>query len=447
MFSAHPDLGSKLSNLKDLLEDPAFIADLDSSTPASHLARNWRIGETTFKKYRRARRNALMNTTAASSDTGNLTGRADVNTDGGEFIDVETTAPVHDWAEIFTRFNLDPTKYRIVDDTVRMSTWQQSKRLENGDRDTIWLYSYRARFERITGSDIDVDGMIAALRAWKPTRNTSRPLGEEVTYFDGWADWQLGKGEGDGTAGTKQRIIDGFEKSHDRIVALRKQGHNVSSLLIGNMGDHIEAVAGHYTSQTYSVDLNQRDQLNLALELNLLGIKILAPLFEHVTYAACLCNHGQWQRIAGKQFTDDSDNATGFIGDTLNTICNLHPNLGHIDWQIPRDEMITTVTTQSGVRVAMNHGHKQSGDEGSWLAKQTAFLQTTRGFLPELWIDAHKHSAALDDFGPYHRIRCTTQDPGSKSFTDGTGKFASQGTTSFLIGRHDRRKFSHYEVL
>jgi len=376
-----------------------------------------------------------------------LSGKAVFDSTGGEFTDVQTEAPLTDWSDIFARFNRDPAEFIIADDTVRMSTWQQSKGLEDGTRDVVNLYSYSARFTRKTVDATDVSGIIDSLRAWKPTGRTSnKPLGTPVTYFDGWADWQLGKGEGDGTKGTIQRVLDGFEKSEKRVKELRRQGINVAGLLIGNMGDHTEAVTGHYTSQTYSVDLNQRDQLNAAIELNLTGIKLLAPLFDEVTYMACLCNHGQWQRVAGKALTDDSDNSTGFIGDTLKTVCNLHSDLKHIDWAIPRDEMITTVNV-SGVGVAGMHGHKMNGTEDNWLAKQAGYLRASRGFDLELAISAHRHTASIDDFGPYHRIQCTTQDPGSKSFTDATGKFSTQGTTTMLIGRHDKRKFSHYEVL
>lgn len=376
-----------------------------------------------------------------------LTGKADVTSDGGEFIDVITTEPVADWSAIFERFNLDPTAFRIVDDTVRMSTWQQSKRLENGKRDIVNLYSYRATFTRVTAALVDVAEITAALRKWKPANRTTAPLGEPVTLFVGWADWQIGKREGSsGTEGTKQRILDGFQATIDKLKDHRKRGVNVDSVLFANMGDHTEMVTGHYTSQTATVDLNLRDQLNLAIELNMVGIREIAPLVEHATYAACLCNHGQWQRAGGKQITDDSDNSTGFIADTLQTICNLHPALDHLDWLIPRDEMITTGTF-SGVPVAMGHGHKISGNEETWLSKQSGWLQTIRSFRPELWVTAHRHTAALEDFGPYHRIQCTTNDPGSKSFTDGTGKFSTQGTTTFLIGSSFGRKFGNYEVL
>lgn len=374
----------------------------------------------------------------------------DYGPEGGEFKDVASDRPLalaSDWDAVFRKFNLDPNDFVIVDDTVRCSTWQQSKALEDGTRDVVQLYSYRARFARKTVGATDLAELTASLRAWKPTRRTLYVNdGTPVTMFVGWADWQLGKGEGDGTKGTTARVLASFEAVADRVRKLQSEGLNIERILLANMGDHTEAVTGHYTSQTYSVDLNQRDQLNLAIELNLTGIKALAPLVPHVTYAACLCNHGQWQRLGGKQFTDDADNSTGFIGDTLKTVCDLHPALSHVDWIIPRDEMITTGTF-SGVNVAMGHGHKIGGNEETWLAKQSAWLQTTQHFTPELWATAHRHTASLEDFGPYHRIQCTTNDPGSKSFTDGTGKFSTRGTTTFLIGRHDPRKFSHYEVL
>lgn len=417
---------------------------IDSSLSNKGWGRKLGLGEASIRRHLK---HAPRDPALVALEKVAIAGKATVTSDGGEFTGIETDAPLTDWTYVFKRFKLDPEVFVIADDTVRMSTWQQSKALEDGTRDVVDLYSYSARFTRNAADSADVSGIIDSLRAWKPTGRTSnKPLGIPVTYFDGWADWQIGKGEGDGSKGTIQRVLDGFEKSEKRVKELRRQGINVAGLLIGNMGDHTEAVTGHYTSQTYSVDLNQRDQLNAAIELNLTGIKLLAPLFDEVTYMACLCNHGQWQRVAGKALTDDSDNSTGFIGDTLKTVCNLHPDLKHLDWAIPRDEMITTVNV-SGVGVAGMHGHKMNGTEDNWLAKQAGYLRASRGFDLELAISAHRHTASIDDFGPYHRIQCTTQDPGSKSFTDATGKFSTQGTTTMLIGRHDKRKFSHYEVL
>ena len=76
-------------------------------------------------------------------------GRLELTSNGGSFAGIEVTEPIRgDWSAVFARFNLDPAEFVIADDTVRMSSWQSSKRTEDGDRDLIWLYSYSARFTR-----------------------------------------------------------------------------------------------------------------------------------------------------------------------------------------------------------------------------------------------------------------------------------------------------------
>lgn len=357
-----------------------------------------------------------------------------------------------DWSPIFELFGKDPDDFVIVNDTVseQISLYQQSKRLEGGDRDTVTLRAYKcsASFRRRPGPDKQtVNDLIASVRAWKPARRTpGAGLGTPVTYAHVAADWQLGNGEGGGTPATKQRILDGIERSIEAIRVHRKFGRNIEGVAFINGGDHTEAVSGHYASQTHSVDLNLRDQLALALELNVSGIEALAPLVDKFTYAACLCNHGEWQRQGGKSITGDADNSTGFLGDTLRLVCASNPNLSHIDWIVPRDEMVT-VADFSGVFTAMAHGHKITGTEENWLTRQSGRLLMQHGQQVKLWVTAHKHHANVTDFGPYHRLQATSVDNGSKWFTDTTGKWATQGTTTFLIGRHDPRCFSNYEVV
>lgn len=378
-----------------------------------------------------------------------LTGKADVTPDGGEFIDVQTEEPVTDWSQVFARFNLDPAAFDIVDDTVRCSTWQQSKALEDGTRDVVQLYSYRARFRRRTALDTPrLDDLIGSIRAWSPAATPRPSNAPAVSLIVGLADFQLGKCEsGNGTPQTLQRINASLAATQHHIDRLRRDGVNIDHLVLANLGDHIENVNGSYDGQTYSVDLNMRDQLTLAIEVNMQWIKQLAPQFARTTYAACMCNHGQLSRGAGRNnVTDDSDNATGFIADTLRTVCNLHPDLSGIEWVIPRDEMITTFTA-NGVNVATAHGHKITGKEEAWLAAQSQYLTHTRRFIPELWFTAHKHHASLVDLGPYTRIQATTVDPGSKWLTDSNGQYSRPGVTSFLTAGHLPGKWSHYSVL
>ena len=67
---------------------------------------------------------------------------AEIGLDGGELFTGVLDAPIsEDWSPILRSFGLDPNIFMVVDDKVKMSKWQQSKRTESGDRDIVWLYS------------------------------------------------------------------------------------------------------------------------------------------------------------------------------------------------------------------------------------------------------------------------------------------------------------------
>lgn len=376
------------------------------------------------------------------------TARLELGPDGGEFTDIQSDAPITDWSGVFATFNLDPAEFVILDDTVRMSMWQTSRRTDDGDRDVQNLYAYKARFQRKAeytdaATLEDMIGRLRGIQTPKPPR-TANP----VSLFVGLADWQLGKsyGPGQGTAETLDRINQSKAAILSYVEGRKRLGYSIEKIVLANMGDPIENVQASYANQLYSVDLNTRDQLTLAIDTTLEWIRDFAPLAP-VEYAATLCNHGQMSRgNAGKSnATDDADNASGFIGDTIRTVVSHIPGLASTRFTIPRDNMITTVQA-SGVNLALAHGHKISGNEQAWLAKQTNALNHA-GYRTDLWVTAHRHSASIDDFGPYRRIQCTTVDPGSKWFTDSTGVYATPGTTVFLAGGHLPFKFTDWEVL
>lgn len=386
-------------------------------------------------------------TALATPTVSEKAGRVEYGPDGGEFTDVQTTAPLTDWTHVFERFHLDPDEFTIVGDTVRVSHWQQSARTADGDRDVVDLYAYRAKFERKTQYvDADtLDDMIGRLRGVQPP--VERAYAEPLTLFVGLADWQLGKsyGTGNGTAQTIERINQSRANIHQYIADRQKLGYNIEKIILANMGDPIENVQGSYANQPYTVDLNMRDQLTLAIDTSLEWIRDFAQ-YAPLEYAATLCNHGQLSRGIGKtNVSDDADNASGFIGDTLRTVTSHIPALAGMSWSIPQDNMLTTVNG-SGVNMTLAHGHRISGNEQAWLAKQTNALNH-QGYRTDLWVTAHRHSMKIDDFGPYSRIQCTTVDPGSKRFTDATGVYATPGTTVFLAGEHLPHSFAEYAIL
>jgi len=383
-----------------------------------------------------------------------LTGKADVTPDGGEFVNVQTVEPVSDWSKIFERFDLDPAVFVIVDDTVRMSTWQQSKRLEGGDRDTVNLYSYSARFTRVREGAVtaaDVEAAQTRVRGWKlPRRTPGTGLGEPVAAVLNLADMQLWKPDGDGLDGTLQRLYDGLENADRYITRQRKSGRNIDEIVLVNNGDPFEGIAGNYANQSHTVQGGLRAQMNTVLDVWEAYARELYPKFDKGQFVTMHCNHTQFGRQGGAKnaITGDEDTGGAFLGETLQRILRGRKDFDHVTFTIPHDEM-NVYTTIAGVPVGFNHGHKIPGTDASgfekWLNGQVR--ADDRAHAARIWITAHKHHYAAWDMGSTFVFQCPSCDGGSKWLTDTTGRFSRSGILALLIGDHDPMGWSDQAFL
>lgn len=378
---------------------------------------------------------------------------AEIGLDGGELATGTLTEPLgDDWSPILKSFGLDPDVFEVVGDKVRMSKWQSSKRLENGDRDLIWLYSYRATFARRKTpniGDLDFETIRKNIRTFKPTKD--KPSNETPTTFVVlWADWQLAKSASGGVKATIDRVLASFNKTVKRVEELKQNGRNIEQIAFVNMGDPIEGCEGHYASQLFSVEQTQRQQLLTALDLWTTGVSTLSGLAQRTKFISTLSNHGEWMRRGGRSITTDSDSADGFLADTLKRIVEGYDLVD--DWHIPHDQMTNQVNL-SGIECAFTHGHKIQGKEFEWLRGQSLRLLRDHGNEPRIWFTAHKHHIKVDDFGAFTRFQCPSLDTdgstngGSKWFTDMSGIWSSPGTMTLLVGKHDKKGWSDLAVL
>jgi hypothetical protein len=369
--------------------------------------------------------------------------------DGGELTTGVIRAPLElatDWEAILIGFGLDPSIFEIVDDTVRMSRWQQSARIASGDRDIVWLYSYKARFRRRPPrlTDVDLAAISKRISKWKAGPPQIANTGAPCTFVVCWADWQLGKSEGGGPEATIERIEESYQMTVARLAELRNAGRNIEHVAVINMGDPTEGCFGNYPSQLFTVKMTRRAQLNLCLDCWERGLEMIRP----DTFVSTLCNHGEWARNnQGKSITSDSDNAGGYLADELRRIFK-RSDQGPKEWLIPHDEMVQMITL-SGLSVALTHGHKiaSPAKELEWLRGQSIRLLREYGHEPRLWITAHRHHFRADDFGPWWRFQCPSLDGGSKWFADLSGMWATPGTLTLLVGEHDPRGWSDLAVL
>lgn len=422
-----------------LTNNPEYVKDLESEKPSREVGAKWNIAYSAVNKHRRRLRD----------------GKALTKTPGSSSVEGESETHHPDGSSSYTRYSEEPWGYEDYRKFIRSRgqdpdevtfTWGWTSNPAGG----FWnkLNNVRPKTSKtFDATSIPVDKIIERLQGWEP-KPSKRISGKPEALVVGLADWQLGKStEYEGTEETVARIKSSLSGVVEHVEKLTKEGRNLRTLYLVNLGDHIENVSGSYASQTFEVDLNLRDQIELAVELNILWIKTLAPLFENVIYTASPCNHAQLTRNGGKtNVTDDADNATGLIAEFVSQICSHIDWLDHVDVRVPRGEMIQAIEVE-GVNIATAHGHKITGAEETWLAKQSQRLVHTEKFIPDVWFVAHRHSLSVDDFGPYTRIQATTQDVGSKWFSDQTGKYSRPGTTTFIVGKHLPGKWDDLKVL
>src|SRR5690554_5334751 len=96
-----------------------------------------------------------------------------------------------------------------MDDTVRFSSWEQSAYDNNlKRRSTVTLYAYRARFQRITRADRDVENIGELVKIAKANaRRRPRQNPARLTRIVVVSDAQIGKvGSRGGTPALLERI-------------------------------------------------------------------------------------------------------------------------------------------------------------------------------------------------------------------------------------------------
>ncbi|MGB4347781.1 MAG: hypothetical protein WBJ21_15455 [Burkholderiaceae bacterium] len=372
-------------------------------------------------------------------------GRVDITPEGGEFVDVALDAPVidSDFSRVFRIFQLDPDEFEVADDTVRMSTWQQSKATDDGTRDLVQLYSYSARFVRKPKarlSDAEVEARRAEVRKWKMPKSYRYDSGETgqtpVAAVINLADIQGGKSEGGGVAATQQRLLDGLENV-DRWLRRMRSEYLINEVVLVNNGDPMENCAGNYAAQLFTVELNTRQQMNFVLDVWEQYARHLFPRFDKARFVSVLCNHGEFGRMGGpKSQTSDSDNAGGFLAETLQRVLD-RPEFAHVEWTIPHDQM-NVYADVAGVPMAFNHGHKIPGSDASgfekWLNGQVRGDHDAHA--ARIWQTAHRHHFAAWDMGSCSVFQAPSLDGGSKWLTDMTGRYSRSGILAYLVGEH-----------
>jgi predicted phosphodiesterase len=318
--------------------------------------------------------------------------------------------------------------------------------------DQEWLHYYK--FDIAAGVETprhvaaDVDQLVARIRSPRLVKPTFADLDDAWVYCA--SDWQIGKGEGDGTAGTVDRVLASIETAKKQITGLRAAGRFMGHGAFLASGDLGEGTCGFYPGMGFLIDCNRREQNKIGRELITHAIDELSPFFEKFTIATVAGNHGENRNPDGKKNTDNADNDDVALFEAVKEAFDRAGATG-LNWIIPQDELSILVKL-GGVNIGLTHGHLfTSGGKLpqakalEWWKGQDFGMQPLRD--AQILLSSHFHHFSAISHGWRTHFQTPAMDPGSKWVSDAWGSDSPAGVLTMRISRDEPLGFSDVQLL
>jgi len=335
-----------------------------------------------------------------------------------------------DWDKILIAWDLDPNEFQIVE-PVLFNSW--------GGDDGLRNRQFKAKVIRRNTARTDLEPLIAAALRHKPKKRTYE--GDHVLNVV-LADWQIGKADHGGVEGTIQRVIDCRDAVIGRVRELRKIGRSLGHLNVLWTGDSVEGCVGHYPSQTFSVELDRRDQVKVTRRLLTDSLQAWSKHFESITVAAVGGNHGENRNSGGKAYTGTHDNDDLAVVEQVSEILAANPDaFGHVRFVIARDNLTVTIPS-AGWIVGITHGHvarSGTGAEGKlrqWWEKQAAGRQPIGD--ADVLVTGHYHHLRMADWGGCVWLQAPALEGGSEWWRVSNGEMSQIGMLTFVTSESQR---------
>ena len=332
-----------------------------------------------------------------------------------------------DWSGVLRLWGLDPDNFAVVE-PVLFNVW--------GNTDGALNRQWKGKVVRKGAKErADIDHLIQEIRKHKPKER--KPLIEGAASLVVVAsDWQVGKKDGDGLKGLVGRWLQAIDDVEARYKELKKMGRPIESITVLCLGDLVEGCDGHYDIQTFTVEVDRRDQVKIARRLLRDALIRWSKFAPEITVAAIGGNHGE-NRKNGKAFTTLNDNDDVALVESVAEIFQANPEAyGHIKFAIPTDSLSLTVEVGTKI-IGITHGHLARAGAGveaklrRWIADQT--LGRNKIGDCDIIVTGHYHSLKMADWGGVKWIQAPALDGGSVWWSQSTGETADVGVLTFVV--------------
>jgi predicted phosphodiesterase len=332
-----------------------------------------------------------------------------------------------DWSGVLRIWGLDPEQFTVVE-PVLFNVW--------GNTDGALNRQWKGKVVRKGAKErADIDHLIQEIKKHKPR--------EKKPFVEGGAslvvcaaDWQVGKKDGDGLKGLVGRWLQAIDDVETRYKELKKMGRPIESITVLCLGDLVEGCDGHYDIQTFTVEVDRRDQVKIARRLLRDALIRWSKFAPEITVAAIGGNHGE-NRKNGKAFTTLNDNDDVALVESVAEIFAANPEAySHIKFAIPTDAL--SLTVEAGTKIiGITHGHLARSGQGvegklrRWIADQT--LGRNKIGDCDILVTGHYHSLKMADWGGVKWLQAPALDGGSVWWSQSTGETADVGVLTFVV--------------
>jgi predicted phosphodiesterase len=355
------------------------------------------------------------------------------NGDNGEV----SSGPLEDqpddalWQEIVQDFGVTGS-VRIVPGSIQVRAWET--------HDGRKLRYYRARLEPASIDDesrADIEELCKMVARRRPLADPNPGSGGDRALVVTLSDWQVGKaGEvGGGTPEFTERLLATYDRLIVHAKKMRKD-YKIDTVVCVGLGDLIENCSGHYAAQTFSVDLDRREQVRLVRHLILELVEQLTRAGFKIVLGAIPGNHGE-NRSGNKAFTNVfTDNDDLAVVEQVAEILAHNPErYGNVfvpTGAIAEDHTMTLDVC--GVAVGFAHGHQMRANQAPlWWMKQAHGRQPIGD--AQILCSAHYHHFQASESSGRTHFQSPAMDGGSRWWTAMSGASAPSGMLTFLAGK------------
>jgi len=416
-----------------LLDNEAFLADLDSDLSSRAIAEMHGIrSKSTVNEYRAKRRAMVEEITTAWTQVAFAPAPA-----GGGLLHGESDSGTGSSADAFVRFSETPWGYEDHRNFIRSKgqdpdkvtfTWGMTTRPGGGFWNKLNNVRPIAGAEPDASNDIDLPALYAEVAN---TQYQARPVVQsDRTAVIVWADMQLGKV---GSRGDTDALIERLAQKRAALEAYLIE-NNVTATVFIDAGDPIEGFE-NVAMQMFTNDLSLPQQVDMAA-VEMWKTLVLLSRFGTVDSLAVPSNHGAWR--AGKQSLGKPSDDWGI---------NIQSRLKYqaeliglpITFYKPTDWDESVAVDIRGTKIGVHHGHQSACDQmPKWWAGQQHGAQATAD--ADVLVTGHYHHLRVQPTGRSQRtgkskwwLQAPTLDNGSDWFRNAAGDDSDPGLLVFQI--------------